>query len=266
MQPQIPIKKSSEEIKSYLKYGRVFGNHLQTIYNYLSRGSLLDSPAAVERYFIEESYKYNKNIKFPFIYQQNQYKEEYGDAVCISINDIVAHKRPDETVFKTGNIISCDFGWQLDGLMYDAAFTVVYGNSAPKWVNAPKEALWQIATSRAQTTWDISNIIEKVALYSNLDIITALAGHGIGRELHEPPKIHNAVGDFVPTKLFNGLVFCAEPIYTYKEDNSEPKQTDVYIDSDRWSIRTVDGQPTSHWETMFYVNNGKLIDLVGITE
>jgi len=98
-----------------------------------------------------------------------------------------------------------------------------------------------------------------------MSIVLSLTGHGIGYSLHEAPIIYNAQGQFLNEELFDGLCFCAEPIFSpgKGEKNSIVK---TYIDSDGWSIYTRNGNPTSHFETMLCVDNGQIIDLTGMTE
>jgi methionyl aminopeptidase len=208
-------------------------------------------------------------IDYPFKPQKNKSGKKFGAASCVSINDTVAHCKPNRKKFKQGDIVSIDCGWRLGSLMYDAAFTVSYNTKEElPWVTAPLRTLIDIKEKIriANTSTDISQIIEYNAKVQNLDIVTALAGHGIGHELHEPPIIHNAMGNFSPVELFDGLVFCIEPIYT--PSMGETKQATVYIDSDGWSIKTIKKEPTTHWETMFCIEkeNPKLVDLVGLSK
>lgn len=281
MSPEIPIKKSPKQIKSYLKHGSEFGSVLYQIYKDLKQG-LLFSGNEIEKKFKYLSQKYNLTVDYPFKYEVNRQGKTYGSSICVSANDKIAHCRPTNRKFKTGDIISVDFGWKLDRLNYDAAFTVEFNTkNTSEWIKRPQTHVLKFIDQEANTTSISASIQEMSRIllpnsrnlkvksynYSSLDIVTALAGHGIGEDLHEAPKIHNAVGQFTNIVFFDGLVFCVEPIYVLKKDSTgQPEQAQVYIDSDGWTVRTINKQPSTHWETMFCVHNNQLIDLVGISK
>lgn len=266
MQPHIPVKKSKKQIKSYLKHGKEFGKILFQIYETL-QDNILKTSRDIELYFKELAEHYDPTVDYPFRDQVNQQGKRYKAPICVSINDAVAHCRPKSTTkLKKNDIISVDCGLKINGLMYDSAFTVADNSEQPDWIKAPHHTLRRIgAHTKLTNTSNISKIIQNTAENYYLDIVTALAGHGIGTSLHEAPQIHNAMGNFASIDLFEGLVFCVEPIYTYS-GLLDTKQSPVYIDSDGWTIKTVNKQPSTHWETMFAVIDNRLVDLIGITK
>lgn len=261
--PQIPIKKSADEIEFYKSAGKKFGEILQQFYNKILDNQIL----YLEDWFITACKKAFKSIRFPFANQENYLGEKFGHAICVSINDIIAHGKPQDKTFNRDDIISVDCGIALPyknrWLNLDAAFTVQQHNKED-WVKTPQKALRNIISQQPKNTHEIAKVIRNTAYLYFLSQVVSLAGHGIGYLLHEAPVIHNAPGDFSLVELFDGLCFCAEPIFvdpSYKKSISQ-----TYIGPDGWQVATVDGNSASHFETTFCVINGQIVDLVGISE
>jgi methionyl aminopeptidase len=298
---KLPNKKTEEEIKLYKEYGPLFGemlkelrdkiltkeiNNSREIFDYLDASSspILPSRARIE-FCNEAKLELTSTIKewdYCFSRQKNDYQEEFGYPFCLSINDTIGHGIPDLELedpytFKDTDIISIDMGLsrteysfhKSNSLYFDAAFTVCRDPQKQSFVNAPLDTIKLLSRHKnIKTTKDISQIIYYVPDDYGYDIVASIAGHGIGHSLHEPPKIYNIPIKKNNYQLFEGMVFCIEPVYVEKEKNdSKVKIVDAYIDNkDNWSIKTVNGKSSTHWETMFLVENNKLVDLLKISE
>ena len=271
--PQIPVKKSTGAMNVYKTEGPKFGEILKVLYDDLSNScNYLED---LEQTFIRlcrESF--GLDTSFPFKNQKNYIKEPFNHAVCISINDILAHGRPlqinKEKLIEENAVVSIDCGiaipYKSRWLNLDAAFTVKLGSYDGNWVKAPHEALREIIIQQPTDTMHIANIIKDTAESNNLKQVVSMAGHGIGYELHEAPTIHNAPGDFSPVELFEGLCFCAEPIFIKPGSNKNSSFiSSTCIGSDGWEVSTVSGDPASHFETMFGVINSQIVDLTGVS-
>jgi methionine aminopeptidase len=267
MRANLPIKKTPEEIHFYTQTCYKFGKALYELYSLIKSGRAtngLELEVCISSPLVQTDW----DIEFPFSHQKNPLGEEFGAPICISINDVVAHAVPTEEDFIPGDIISIDYGISLPygrrgrRLHYDSAFTITYDTTMPEWVKAPQYALREIV----KTVNEICKITEETAEAYNLDVIVSLTGHGIGYSLHELPLIHNKRGDHPDCDLFEGLVFCVEPIFALPGK----MRTDSHIartcmDSNGWSVRTMNGQPSSHFESMFCISNDNLVDLVGVS-
>jgi methionyl aminopeptidase len=113
---------------------------------------------------------------------------------------------------------------------------------------------------------EIATIIRETARAQHLKQVVSMTGHGIGYMLHEAPSIHNAPGEFLPVTLFEGICFCAEPIFVnpgYDSDSSFISPT--CIGTDGWEVATISGDLASHFETTFGIINGQIVDLVGVS-
>lgn len=173
---------------------------------------------------------------------------QYGfpDVMCISVNQEVVHGIPSDYVIKDGDIVSMDFGVKHQGLITDAARSVIVGTpqkSATKLIDATLNSLNAgIDTLKdGVRVGDIAAAIQRVLDTQGFGIVRDLVGHGVGHELHEEPNIPNyGVRGSGPT-LKAGMTIAIEPMSTlgsYK----------VFTADDDWTIVTRDGSLAAHFE------------------
>jgi methionyl aminopeptidase len=267
--PKIPIKKSSAAIEVYKNNGPIFGSILYQLYQDLKKKPF--NGFLIEEKFKEKCHEHlGSGIRFPFAHQKNYLEENFIRAICVSVNDQVVHCRANEKTFNEGDVVSIDCGVSLPfslarRINFDSAFTITIGEEQD-WVSQPHIALKEIIQQQPKDTMEIASIIRDTARQSHLKQVVSMAGHGIGHELHESPTIYNAPGEFLPVKLFEGMCFCVEPIFVNPgNDNDGSFISPTCIGPDGWEISTVSGDPTSHFETMFGVIDGQIVDLVGVT-
>lgn len=264
----IPVRKSRNEIDFYLKHGPTFNKILLEM-----RDQVKEGKGSLEFNFKRLCKHHFSSVGYPFFHQKNHCGETFAKIICVSPNSIVAHGRNIEP--KKGDILSVDCGLSLPlngrWIHFDSAFTCVYGmkrSKHTKWINAARTALANITKFQPKDTMELAEVIQQTALKNGLQIVVSLTGHGVGYSLHEAPAIHNAPGPFNPAPLFEGLVFCAEPIFV-KAGIDILNPTDIALTclgTDNWEVSTINGDPASHFETMFGVVNGKIIDLIGVSK
>jgi methionyl aminopeptidase len=97
---------------------------------------------------------------------------------------------------------------------------------------------------------DISSAVQEHAESNGYSVVRELVGHGIGRNMHEKPEVPNYGNRGNGPKLTNGIVICIEPMI-----NMGTKQ--VLQDRDGWTIKTVDGKPSAHFELAVVVRKNK---------
>jgi len=273
MNTRMVIRKSNEDIRFYLENGPKFGAVLKDIETKIHHGNIT-TKYQVQSEFISACIRSFKDPEFPFCDQKNYLDEEFGYPVCVSINNTATHGMElEKDEFSKGDIVTIDCGISVEGptrrLFFDSAVTTVYMADVPEWVYAPRDALrnlMSIDMSSKLNTHKIATVIQNTAKEKNLPLVLSMTGHGIGYSLHEGPQIYNGTGMYSPVTLTNNTVFCIEPIFVKPEEGKGFGVAETYIDSDGWSIRTESSQPSSHFESMFCVRNGKLVDIVGITE
>jgi methionyl aminopeptidase len=193
------------------------------------------------------------------------FKGLYGfpNAVCTSLNEVVIHGIPDHTILKEGDILGIDIGSEVDGWYGDAAITIPIGKISKedeRLIACAKDALYYaIDIIKAGMRFkELSYEIEKFIKSRGYVPLVKFCGHGIGRKPHDEPEVLNYLEGNNPKqgpKIKNGMVFCIEPMICQKE--AEP----IVDEKDKWSVRSIDGLRTSHYEHQVAIVNNKAIIL-----
>jgi methionyl aminopeptidase len=179
----------------------------------------------------------------------------YPSCLCTSINEEIVHVPPSNRVLKEGDVLKLDLGIFYKGFHTDMAITVPVGKvsfEAQRLIRVTKKAL-KLAIKKARpgnTFGDIGNTIQRYVESQGFNVVRELCGHGIGRELHEEPKILNYGKRKSGEKIKEGMVFCIEPMVTMGDWHL--KRT-----KDGFGYQTVDGSLTAHFEhTVAVTKNG----------
>ena len=186
----------------------------------------------------------------------NPYGGPFPASICTSVNDAVVHGVPNaETVLKEGDIISVDCGTLLNGFNGDSAYTFCVGavtDEVKKLLKTTKESLYKgIENAVAgKHLGDISSAVQEHCEAQKYGIVRELTGHGIGREMHEDPQVPNYGRRGNGVLLKAGMCIAIEPMITMGERT-------IWMDQDRWTIRTRDGKPAAHFEHTIVVRKGK---------
>jgi len=166
--------------------------------------------------------------------------------LCISINDEVVHGIPGQRRLKEGDIVSLDAGVNYLGYFGDAAITFPVGEVDPeakRLLEVTEKALY-IGIEKAKVgnrLFDISYAIQSWVESHGFSVVRDFVGHGIGKELHEEPQIPNFGMPHQGPRLGRGMVFALEPMVN--EGTYEVK-----VLSDGWTVVTVDGKRSAHFE------------------
>ena len=176
-------------------------------------------------------------------------------SICTSINENVVHGIPSkEVILKEGDIISVDVGATYGGLVGDSAWTYPVGeisDELKKLLKVTEEALYAgIKQMRAGNVLDdISGAVEDVANRDGYGIVRQYGGHGVGHTMHEDPFLFNyRVND--KTLIKSGYVIAIEPMINLGCD--EVKSLD-----DGWTVQTLDGKPSAHFEHTVLATDGE---------
>jgi methionyl aminopeptidase len=168
--------------------------------------------------------------------------------ICASVGAEVVHGVPGERVLEEGELCSIDFGAIVEGWHGDAAVTVPVGECAPELLElnrVTEESLWAaLAVVRpGGRLSDVGAAVERVVRPHGYGLLEDYTGHGIGREMHEPPFVPNVApqGPGKGMVLDVGLVVAIEPMVTLGSPDT------VVLDDD-WTVATADGRQASHWE------------------
>ena len=178
--------------------------------------------------------------------------------LCVSVDDEVVHGIPNERTLKDGQIVSIDCGALKNGFYGDHAKTFFVGDvdsNVKKLVQITKESL-EIGISQAvigNYVSDIGHAIQIHAEKNGFSVVRDLVGHGIGKSLHEEPQVPNYGLPKQGHEIKEGMCLAIEPMINL--GNKEIK-----TDDDGWTIRTLDGKLSAHFEhTIAVTSDGPLV-------
>jgi len=182
----------------------------------------------------------------------------FPSALCTSVNDEVVHGVPGQRELREGDIVSIDCGVRLKGYCGDSARTVPVGRvsgDVGRLMEATRGAL-ELAIDRMKPglKWsEIASKMQSLVETEGMSVIREFVGHGIGREMHEEPKVPNyhdraqRRSDFV---LEAGMTLAVEPMVALGAADVR------YADADGWAIVTRDGRYAAHYEHSLAVTDG----------
>jgi len=177
--------------------------------------------------------------------------------ICCSVNEQVVHGIPGPRTLADGDIVSVDFGVQLDGWCADAAETYILGDPGPdvrRLVEVTRQVM-DLAISRMAPgiKWSsIARSMQDLVWSEGFSVVEEFFRHGIGRDMWESPKVPNFVSPELrmrDIRLREGVVLAVEPMVNMGAKN-------VYVASDGWTVETGDGKPSAHWEQTIAIVDG----------
>lgn len=181
----------------------------------------------------------------------------YPKSICTSVNQQVVHGIPGKYKLRDGDILSLDVGAKLEGFHGDAARTVLIGNvpeAVQKLVEVTRECFFE-ALKFARPGYHISDVgaaVQKHAEEHGYGVVRDLVGHGIGREMHEPPDVPNFTDRRMGrgAKLVPGMVIAIEPMINMGT-------WEIVQLQDGWTVETRDGKPSAHYENTVAITEGE---------
>ena len=226
--------------------GKVTGYILKELENFIKPGiSTMDINEFVESTIL-------KNKMIPTF-------KGYGGfpaSACVSVNEEVVHGIPSkERILREGDIVSVDVGSTYKGYVSDAARTYGVGNisaEARRLIKAT-EASFVEGLKFCKVGYrlsDISHAIQVSAEGEGYGVIRDFVGHGVGKEMHEDPQIPNYGKPGRGPRLAAGMVFAIEPMITQGS-------YDVDVLLNDWTVVTVDGKLSAHYENTVVITDGE---------
>ncbi len=185
-------------------------------------------------------------------------RNDYPASICASINEELVHGIPSrQRWLEPGDIISIDVGAVFQGWVGDAAWTYPVGQidaESQRLLKVTEESLWAgVAKARpGNHLADISQAIEAWVQPHGFGVVREYTGHGVGRNMHEPPQILNYMppGAGRGPKLKPGMTLALEPMV-----NAGTWRTRVLADG--WTVVTADGKRSAHFEHTLALTEGE---------
>jgi methionyl aminopeptidase len=239
------IIKSRFEIERMRRAGMLASEILAKMQNAVAPGVSTQALDDLARAELEKAGAKALSKNYP-TYRPN---EGFPGNTCISINEEVVHGVPGSRTLKDGDDVTLDLALSLDGYCADTATTVGVGKISPalqRLLDVTKESLDLALTNmRPGRRWsDIARLIQHFVEKNGYNVVREFVGHGIGRGMHEDPKVPNFVtaeqltGDFL---LRRGMTLAVEPMVV-----AGRRDVDLYRDG--WTVFTVDRMPAAHFE------------------
>jgi methionyl aminopeptidase len=175
-------------------------------------------------------------------------------SLCISPNDQVVHGFPGDHVLTEGDLISVDCGVVLNNFYGDSAYTFAIGevsDEVKSLMRVTQECLIK-GVEKAVTgmrVGDIGFAVQQHAEAHGYGVVKELVGHGVGTKLHEKPEVPNYGKRGSGAKLEEGMVIAIEPMIN-------AGKAGVKFWKDGWTVSTVDGKPSAHYEHTVAVQKG----------
>ena len=183
----------------------------------------------------------------------------YPASVCISVNEVVIHGIPGDRVIKDGDIVSIDVGATKDGYVGDCAATFVAGScdeESRKLIDVTRQSFFEgIKYARpGYRVSDISHAVQTYAEENGFSVVREFVGHGVGRQMHEEPEVPNFGKPGHGPRLVAGMTIAVEPMINAGVYG-------VKILKDGWTVVTIDGKRSAHYENTILITNGDPIIL-----
>lgn len=244
------IIKTKEEIEVIREGGKILASLLEKISKFVKPGV---STFDIDSY----AYKLIKDggdIPATLNYKPEGASSPYPASICISVNNEIVHGLPSkDRIIKEGDLVSLDLVLNHKGFFTDHAVTVPVGKISKReesLLKKTKQALevgiW--AARAGSTVGDIGYAIESF-VNRKYGIVRELAGHGVGKKIHEDPYVPNYGKKGKGQKLIPGMIIAIEPMLNLGGD-------DITFDSDGWTIKTRDGSKSAHFEHTVLITEG----------
>jgi methionyl aminopeptidase len=179
----------------------------------------------------------------------------FSGTLCVSPNEQIVHGIPGNRELKEGEIVSIDCGVFKNGYYGDSAYTFAIGeidDTTRRLLYTTYQCLF-LGIEKAvegNTLGDISHAIQNHAENAGYSVVRELVGHGLGKNLHEPPEVPNFGKKGKGLRLRQGLVIAIEPMINLGKRF-------VVQEKDGWTIRTTDRKPSAHYEHTIAVRKEK---------
>ncbi len=182
----------------------------------------------------------------------------YPAQICTSVNDELVHGIPSkDRILRDGDIISIDVGVRHRGFVGDSGWTYAVGaisEQAAALMQVTEASLYagisQVVVGKRIA--DVSRAVQAEVERHGLHVVREYTGHGVGRQMHEPPQVLNYVGGDPDGNLVMqpGLVIAIEPMVQVGT-----WQTRVL--RNEWTVVSKDGSLAAHFEhTVAVTHNG----------
>lgn len=175
-------------------------------------------------------------------------------SACISVNEEVIHGIPGKRIVRSGDIVSVDVGATFAGFVGDCAGTYPCGEvseEAKKLMEVTRQSFFEgIKFARpGYRVNDIGSAVQEYVESNGYSVVRDYVGHGVGRNMHEAPEVPNFSRKPSP-RLVPGMTIAVEPMVNVGG-------WEVKVLSNDWTVVTVDGSLSAHYENTILITDGE---------
>ena len=178
----------------------------------------------------------------------------FPGSACISLNNEVIHGIPTaKRILREGDIVKVDVGARFRGYNGDSARTFPVGkvsDEALKLISVTEGSFYEAMkfTKVGYRIGDIGHAVENFVISNGFTVVREYVGHGVGAELHEDPQIPNFGNAGRGARLYSGMTLAIEPMVNMGS-------SDVRVMRDGWTVKTLDGKLSAHYENSVLVTD-----------
>jgi len=240
------VVKSRDEIGLMREAGRILAETLELVLGHVRPGVIEQELDEIARR------EFKKRGVVPTFLNYGQ--PPFPATICVSINDEIVHGIPGIREIADGDVVSIDIGCTHRGFVADMAVTVGVGDVDPharRLIEVTREALSRgIAASRAASRiGSIGAAIQTYVEGEGFAVVREYVGHGVGRQMHEDPQVPNYGSPETGPILRPGMVIAIEPMVNVGDWRTKR-------DADNWTVRTLDGSLSAHFEHTLAITDG----------
>ncbi|NUP04098.1 MAG: type I methionyl aminopeptidase [Nonomuraea sp.] len=182
----------------------------------------------------------------------------YPKSLCTSINEVICHGIPDDTVLRDGDIVNVDITAYIGGVHGDTDATYLVGEVdeesrllVERTHEATMRAIRAVAPGRQLNV--VGRVIEAYAKRFGYGVVRDFTGHGIGTTFHSGLMVPHYDDPSLRVELVPGMTFTIEPMLTLGT-------IDYDIWPDKWTAVTKDRKRTAQFEhTILVTDSGSEI-------
>ncbi len=247
------IVKNSEQLALMRKAGRITAEALLVARDMIRPGISTKEIDTKIRHFIERCGALPSFLGYG----------GFPGSACISINEQVIHGIPsDRVILREGDIVKIDVGARYRGYNGDSARTYPVGkvsDEALRLISVTERSFYEaMKFARAgNRVGDIGSAVEDFVISNGFSVVRDYVGHGVGAELHEEPEIPNFGRAGRGARLYSGMTLAIEPMVNVGTPN-------VKVKSDGWTVVTLDGKLSAHYENSIAVTESDPIVLTDV--
>ena len=247
------IVKNSEQLALMRKAGRITAEALLVARDMIRPGISTKEIDTKIRHFIERCGALPSFLGYG----------GFPGSACISLHEQVIHGIPsDRVILREGDIVKIDVGARYRGYNGDSARTYPVGkvsDEALRLISVTERSFYEaMKFARAgNRVGDIGSAVEDFVISNGFSVVRDYVGHGVGAELHEEPEIPNFGRAGRGARLYSGMTLAIEPMVNVGTPN-------VKVKSDGWTVVTLDGKLSAHYENSIAVTESDPIVLTDV--